>query len=120
SPRWASIRLRRIIRRKVTLLMNTVTNANSEAEELPIACNLPEAEMSARGEEVTEDIFSRCEQMAELPDGYAFRFPGSDEWATKLLYFVLEERKCCPFFVFEIRFDPQEGPIWLHLRGGEN
>ena len=76
--------------------------------------------MSARGEEVTEDVFSRCEQVAELPDGYAFRFPGGDEWAAELLHFALEERKCCPFFVFEIRFDPQEGPIWLHLRGSEN
>jgi len=55
----------------------------------------------------------------ELTDGYAFRFSGSNAYAVRLLRFTLEERKCCPFFTFELVFEPNHGPIWVHLRGSE-
>jgi hypothetical protein len=57
--------------------------------------------------------------MAELEDGYAFRFPGDTIWAARLLQFVTSERECCPFFTFELVFEPGQGPIWLRLRGPE-
>ncbi|MDQ3704361.1 MAG: hypothetical protein M3437_03900 [Chloroflexota bacterium] len=88
-------------------------------EELAIACRLSEAEQAAREEELARDIFSNCQEVAELADGYAFRFAGEGEWAAKLLEFIALERKCCPFFTFELAFEPQEGPIWLRLRGPE-
>ncbi len=28
-------------------------------------------------------------------------------------------RRCCPFFTFELVFEPNLGSIWLHLRGGQ-
>jgi hypothetical protein len=31
--------------------------------------------------------------------------------------FVAEERACCPFFTFELHYEPNLGPIWLRLRG---
>jgi hypothetical protein len=55
----------------------------------------------------------------ELTDGYALRFPGSDTWANTLLQFITYERACCPFFTFALTFEPEQGPIWLHLRGPE-
>jgi hypothetical protein len=33
--------------------------------------------------------------------------------------FIAVERKCCPFFAFELVFEPQEGPMWLRLKGPE-
>ena len=27
------------------------------------------------------------------------------------------QRACCPFFTFALVFEPQQGPLWLHLRG---
>jgi len=53
----------------------------------------------------------------QLPDGYALRFPGEETWASRLLRFIVQERACCPFFSFELVFEPGQGPIWLHLRG---
>jgi len=90
----------------------------SPANELPIACNLSEPDLAKRGEEV-ESVFKSVEQVKELADGYAYRFPGSEEWAARLMEFVLAERRCCPFFTFELVFEPNLGPIWLHLRGGQ-
>lgn len=100
--------------------MDTAKETYPKAAEVPIACNLPEHDRSARGEQIADDILSHCEQVSELSDGYAFRFPDDQQWAVKLLDFVVQERKCCPFFVFELAFEPQEGPIWLRLKGSEN
>lgn len=88
------------------------------AGETPIACKLSGDELAERGEEVG-DVFQAVEQVRELADGYAFRFPGSAEAATRLLEFTLAERNCCPFFTFELVFEPNEGPIWVRLRGSE-
>ncbi len=86
-------------------------------EEIPIACILTGSEQAQRGGEVA-DLFKEVEQVSELDDGYAFRFAGNNSAATRLLDFTLVERSCCPFFTFELVFEPQQGPIWLQLRGG--
>ena len=88
-------------------------------EETPIACNLTGDDFDTRSDEV-KHIFQAVEQTLELDDGYAFRFPGGDTSAAKLLEFTLAERRCCPFFIFELTFEPHEGPIWLRLRGSED
>jgi len=90
------------------------------ANELPIACNLSGPELAKRQEDLAENIFKDVQQVKELTDGYAYRFPESDEWATRLMEFVLAERRCCPFFTFELVFEPNLGSTWLHLRGGQD
>lgn len=55
--------------------------------------------------------------MAEVEDGYEFRFPGSAQWAIRLTEFITFERGCCPFFSFELVFEPGEGPIRLRVQG---
>jgi hypothetical protein len=84
----------------------------------PVACSLSQRELVERGEEVGE-LFKRVQQVRELPDGYAYCFLGNEEWATRLLKFIMGERSCCPFFTFELGFEPEEGPIWLYIRGPE-
>lgn len=88
-------------------------------EETPIACNLTREERAERGDTVHR-LFQEVEQVRELEDGYAFRFAGGDAMASRLLQFTLEERRCCPFFTFELAFEPNEGPIWVRLRGSDN
>jgi hypothetical protein len=43
-------------------------------------------------------------------------FAGGAEWAEKLVGFVISERECCPFFSFEVLFEPGGGPISLRVR----
>jgi hypothetical protein len=93
-----------------------VIEQTQSAEEAPIACLLTGAELAKRGDEVG-DLFKAVEQVRELADGYAFRFSGSDAAATGLLEFILAERRCCPFFIFELVFEPNPGSIWVQLRG---
>jgi hypothetical protein len=86
------------------------------AEET-IACLLSEREMAARGELLAHELFPGVEAVEELADGYAYRFPGDEAWTANVLAFVAAERRCCPFFTFEVVFTPHRGPLWLRLRG---
>ena len=83
-----------------------------------IACLLPENERVARGDELAE-IFGNALEERELPDGYRFRFQAGDALALRLIEFINFERKCCPFFKFELIFEPESGPVWLNIRGPE-
>jgi hypothetical protein len=85
--------------------------------EIPIACTLTDDERAMWRDGVGKTIVHGYDTMRELPDGYAFRFPGDEEWAQMLLAFVAHERACCPFFTFGIIFEPDHGPIWLQLSG---
>ena len=87
-------------------------------DEVPLACTLSGSEQVTRKDEVN-DLFKHMQQVNELADGYAFRFPGSDTWANMLMQFIAVERGCCPFFTFALVFEPKQGSIWLHLRGPE-
>ena len=92
-------------------------DARCRDDELPIACHLPEQEQQRRREELASDIYKNFQQVDELADGYAFRYPGGEAWAAKLLEFITFERRCCPFITFELHFEPAQGPVWLRLRG---
>jgi hypothetical protein len=90
---------------------------DQSTHDAPIACLLDEREFAVRGEAIKQSLFAAVEQIDELPDGYAYRFPVDDPWPATVLEFIAAERRCCPFFTFEIVFTPHGGPLWLHLRG---
>jgi hypothetical protein len=84
-----------------------------------IACDLSARDLAIRAETLRQELFAAAAEVRQLADGYAFRFAGTDELQAKLFEFVTTERVCCSFFHIELIFEPQHGPIWLHLRGAE-
>jgi hypothetical protein len=52
-----------------------------------------------------------------MPDGYAFRLSNDSDLLLRLAVFVDLERRCCPFFGFNIEVEPEGGPLWLKLTG---
>jgi hypothetical protein len=99
------------------MMSDTVSDLASQ--EIPIVCTLSAEELNVRREEITRNVLGGVQEVVELPDGYAVRFPGDAGWAEKLLAFIVGERACCAFFTFELVFEPQQGPLWLRLRGPE-
>jgi hypothetical protein len=91
-------------------------NTQQEAQAVPLACLLTGDELKARGE-VVQPLMDSHQKLQELEDGYAFQFPGEPAWIQRVVSFIVEERQCCPFFTFELQFEPNLGPIWLRLRG---
>ena len=98
-------------------MMSRSSDANPSTSDLPIACDLSEQEQQRRRKVLASDIFKDVQQTDELADGYAFRYPGDETQAARLLEFIIFERKCCAFMTFELLFEPGQGSIWLRLRG---
>ena len=87
--------------------------------DLPIVCRLLGPELRAREQVLQREIFSGVQEVRELPDGYALRYPGEARWLATLAEFIRFERACCPFLRFELHAEQQDGPLWLRLRGPE-
>lgn len=85
---------------------------------IPIVCTLSDATRTARRHSI-ERLFTEAEQVAELDDGYALRFSAGAAPVTRLVDMILAERECCLFFTFALTFSPNQGPVWLHVRGPE-
>lgn len=86
--------------------------------DIPIACSLSAREFAERQDE-NNGLLREIEEIKELEQGYALKFAGTTEQVQALLQFIARERACCPFFTFELRFEPQNGPVWLSLSGPE-
>src|SRR5918997_530838 len=97
--------------------MRAMTDPVVAEQDEVIACLLSEREYAIRSEELASGIFAAVEDIAELPDGYGYRFSGDGNQLEQLLEFIAAERRCCPFLTFEIVFEPHGGPLWLRMRG---
>lgn len=55
----------------------------------------------------------------ELPDGYSFKLEPKEVSLADVAEWVADERKCCPFFTFEIGVEGETGALTLTLKGRE-
>ena len=55
----------------------------------------------------------------ELTDGYAFKLDPKQVSLAAVAEWVVAERKCCPFFTFEIGVEGETGALTLSLKGRE-
>lgn len=84
----------------------------------PLVCNLAALAATERAahEALSAHLLEHARRdVQELPNGYAFRFD-ADAYTT-LTRFVANERRCCPFFRFELDVAPAQGSITLRLTG---
>ena len=82
----------------------------------PVDCSLSLAELDKRAE-LFSGLTLEADSVEELDDGFVLAFPSSEEVAVRLLDLVLAERRCCPFFRFELVFEPHQGLVRLRLKG---
>lgn len=66
-------------------------------------------------QELTQALFAAVEEKKELRDGYEFRLP--PEALVTTSQWITYERKCCPFFAFELEVSKDAGPLWLRITG---
>jgi hypothetical protein len=86
--------------------------------DLPIACDLTAMEAEARSthvESAKQLLQAGAQEVLELPDGFAFRYPAAQY--AQVTQFIANERLCCPFFTFVLEVTPANGPIWLRITG---
>ncbi|HUR31605.1 MAG TPA: hypothetical protein VMZ69_09240 [Saprospiraceae bacterium] len=79
---------------------------------------MPE-ELRQRKETVLQSLKNKVLDKHELSNGYAFKFPGSDDVVDELIEFIKTERECCDFFVFTLSVSGDKSESWLHMTGVE-
>jgi hypothetical protein len=87
---------------------------------IPFACDTTAIPPERRGGHhalIRRLMTEAAEEISELPDGLAFRFPAEEYDAVT--EFVGLERLCCPFLTFVLEVSLDRGPLRLRLTGPE-
>lgn len=90
-------------------------------KESPFVCNMKAltSQQRTRILKLMTKFKTKIQEVKELPDGFAFRFPMESEMIMEVGEYITYERLCCPFFDFELTIGREEGPLWLQLKGRE-
>ena len=99
--------------------VNAAAREQSTAEASSFYCNLKALGTKERARHMllTLEIERARAETIELGSGFAFRFRDGAVSLADLAEWVSTERKCYPFFDFEIELQADNGPLWLKLRG---
>jgi hypothetical protein len=106
------------MKQKGTTTVSTAVTTVSEPE-IPLACDLSAIAADDRADHIASAghlLSDIAQERQETPEGYSFRFTAADY--AQIVAFVANERLCCPFFHFVLEVTPGQGPIWLHIKGG--
>lgn len=100
---------------------NGTTEQKESGEESFFACNMLalDPEERDRHKTVTQQVLAATKEVQALDDGYAFLFPAERLTVLLVSEFIVRERLCCPFLTFELIVEPDDGPLWMRLRGRE-
>ena len=88
---------------------------NNDIVEL--SCNLTTPELQERKGTIIASLRAQLIDKKELDNGFAFKFPGTDNLLDELTEFVKTERECCDFFDFNISISGDKNEAWLELTG---
>lgn len=90
--------------------------AASAAE--PIACRLDALNEREHGrrETLVRELIAKA-RVEERANGYHLEWSGDPKVYGKLVEFIGYERRCCPFFEFEVRVSGPSAPVTLLLHG---
>ena len=98
-----------------TLQKSAVMN---DLKEKPMTCKLTSPELQKRKATVIAEIKKLIREKKELPNGYAYRFDGTDKNVNLLTDFIKTERQCCDFFIFSIDVNNDQA-AWLKITGAK-
>lgn len=84
-----------------------------------ISCSLDAKALEKRKEKFQNLFFSNAEKVEETEEGYQFVFKDEGKLNEQLFEFILTEKKCCPFFQYDIKLLPYGEGIHLTISGDE-
>jgi hypothetical protein len=85
----------------------------------PIACQLDvfSAEERQRYQAVRKQIEAAVTRIVEIDDGYVLHLPDDDAMLAMVAEWIVFERRCCPFFEFNVSVGGSEPSIRVALTG---
>lgn len=98
---------------KTTKLMETQSVLK---KKIALACKLTDKDQIKRMNELHQTLFKKVSRTVEHPNSYELVFKGTDNAIIgDLAEFIKFERLCCPWLMFHLTFQPEEGPISLEM-----
>ena len=84
-----------------------------------IACNIHALNTAERQEHstATKRLLAAVTLRRELKNGYVFELDKTRITLTQVAELVENEKRCCPFFEFQIKLVRESGPLSLTLTG---
>jgi hypothetical protein len=91
------------------------------SDQTALACDLTALNPGQREryQYVREQLRESQQEIREVPNGYAFRYPVDASIFSLLVEFMDLEGRCCPFLNFALDVKTERGPVWLTLTGPE-
>lgn len=93
--------------------------ACSVGAEGEISCSLDAKALEKRKSKFQALFFSNAEKVEEIQEGYQFTFKDEGKLNDQLFEFILTEKKCCPFFQYDIKILPYNAGIEFSITGDE-
>lgn len=93
----------------------------AESNRAPLACNLKAFQPGERAQwkKLIDRMKDSVTVARELTDGWALQIDTARMPVVDLAQWISLERKCCPFFDFEVDLHGVDGSVWMSLKGGE-
>lgn len=91
------------------------------SKPIPFACNLKAltTQERAQGKKLNDQLMLAVVSVRERNDGYTLQVDTKRISVVEVAQWVDLERKCCPFFDFQLDLHGKDGGIWLSLTGPE-
>jgi hypothetical protein len=101
------------------LVVSALALAAAYASSAPFACNLKAftPDQRARHHQLIVRVTSAVTEVQELKDGYSLRVNTAQAPLVDVAEWVDLERRCCPFFDFQMDVHGEDGSLWLSLKG---
>lgn len=96
--------------------MKTKVPLEKPVPDQTVICQLTSPKLQERKQTIIAHLQKQVLEKKELPNGFAYRFTGTDEMLDELTAFIKVERACCGFFSFWLSIQNQEA-IWLEITG---
>jgi len=96
---------------------NKIENSNSYNSSDQLVCKLIGAELAEKKELLKTEIFSQVKGIDEVDNGYILKFEDKDDILLKLMDYLMIEKECCPFFIFDLNILPNSKGISLKISG---
>lgn len=96
---------------------NDSTPNSHTMESQLLVCKLNGPELIKRKQALQKEVFSQLLSYEELEKGFLFRFTFEENFLIKLTDYMLAEKKCCPFFQYELKIKAHTAGIELAVSG---
>ena len=95
------------------------TRAPAAAEAVPVACDLTVFTAAERAAHLarTRTLFAAIERVREEEDGFVFAFASNPVRRSEIEHWMEAERRCCPFYQFEVRDEGAGRAVVLRISG---